>query len=143
MKKFMGIFAALTLALTLSGLTAFAATNPQQGSGQSWSKQKSEKGENTLSGKLMSVDTNAKTFVVQNARGNDVTFRYNDDTKVVGSDKTIAGLAAESGTSVKVTFEKTSEMGQQPNMNRQSQKSEAHHRLATKIEIQNQESQKY
>jgi hypothetical protein len=147
MKKLMGIFAALTLAFTLSGLTAFAATNPQQASGQnwskqSWSKQKNEKGEHTLSGKLMSVDTNAKTFVVQDSQGKNITFRYNDNTKVIGSNQTVAGLASESGTHLKVTFEQTNEMGQQSNMNRQNRKSEAN-RLATKIEIQNQKEQRY
>jgi LysM repeat protein len=136
MKKMLGLLGALTLALTLSSLTTFAAANPQQGNSQSWSKQKSEKGEHTLSGELISVDTNANTFVVQNSRGKSETFRYNDETKVVGANETIAGLASQSGTRVKVTFKR--EMNQEAGMNRQSQKSETY-RLATRIEIQSQQ----
>ncbi len=142
MKKLIGIFSALTLAFTLTGLTSLAAATSQQGSGQSWSQQKSEQGEHTLSGQLQSVDSNARTFVVKNDEGKEITFRYNDETKVVGSDQSVAGLASQSGTSVKVTFEATGKMGQEPGMHRQGQESEAN-RLATKIEIQKQKEEKY
>lgn len=118
MKKITRTFITLVTALALTGFVAtFAAVNPQQGSGQEYGQQQQQ--EQTLSGTLMSVDPDAQTFVVQDAGGNQVTFHYNDQTQVAGSDQSIEGLASQSGTQVTVTF--------------QNQES---NRMATKIEIQ-------
>ena len=80
--------------------TMFAQTN------HNWNKQTmtQEKTEQ-LSGKLLSVNAQDMTFVVQEANGNKVTFQYNDQTKVTGSDKTIEGLSSQSGTEVTVEYQ--------------------------------------
>ncbi len=117
MKKIARTFITLVTALALTGFVAtFAAVTPQQAGSQDYGQQQQQ--QQTLSGTLMSVDTDAQTFVVQDAGGNQVTFHYNDQTQVAGSDQTIEGLASQSGTQVTVTF--------------QEQES---NRMATKIEI--------
>ena len=57
-----------------------------------------------LQGDLVSVDPDAKTITVKPAQGADQTFKYTDDTKVVGGDKGVAGLATMKGSRVTVTF---------------------------------------
>ncbi|MGH9200915.1 MAG: hypothetical protein ACRD2A_06735, partial [Vicinamibacterales bacterium] len=72
----------------------------------------------TLQGDLLRVDTEAKTIAIQPAQGTDQVFKYTDDTKVVGGDKGVAGLATMKGSRVTVTF-----------------KTEGKDRVATQIEI--------
>jgi len=57
-----------------------------------------------IQGDLLRVDTDAKTLVIQPTEGPDMQFIYNDETKVVGGDKGVAGLATMKGTRVTVTF---------------------------------------
>jgi hypothetical protein len=52
------------------------------------------------------VDTTAKMITVRTADDKEMQFSYNDDTKVTGDEKTVAGLATLSGTPVTVTFTK-------------------------------------
>ena len=72
----------------------------------------------SVQGDLLRVDPDAKTITVQPAQGADQEFKYTDDTKVVGGDKGVAGLATMKGSRVTVTF-----------------KTEGTSRVATQIEI--------
>jgi maltose-binding protein MalE len=118
MKKIARTFITLMVALALAGfVTTFAAASPQE-PGEQGSGQQPQPREQTLSGTLMSVDPDAMTFVVQDASGNQITFHYDDQTQVAGSDETVEGLASQSGTQVTVTYHE-----------------EDSARMATKIEI--------
>jgi hypothetical protein len=55
-------------------------------------------------GQLLKVDANAKTFSIRTAQDTPMQFSYTDDTKVVGADDSIAGLATMSGQDVTVHF---------------------------------------
>jgi hypothetical protein len=72
----------------------------------------------TLQGDLLSVDPEAKTVTIKPASGADQVFKYGDDTKVIGGDKGVAGLATMKGSKVTVTF-----------------KTEGRDRIATQIEV--------
>ena len=56
-------------------------------------------------GELLSVDTQASTFAIKAASG-EMTFRYDDNTKVAGGQKGVAGLATMKGSQVTVQFRK-------------------------------------
>ena len=118
MKKIARTFITLMVALALAGfVTTFAAASPQE-PGEQGSGQQPQPREQTLSGTLTSVDPDAMTFVVHDASGNQITFHYDDQTQVAGSDETVEGLASQSGTPVTVTYHE-----------------EDSARMATKIEI--------
>ena len=55
-------------------------------------------------GQLMRVDADAKTLSIQSAQGSPMVFRYTADTKVIGADKGVAGLATMTGSPVTVQF---------------------------------------
>jgi len=57
-------------------------------------------------GQLLKVDANAKTIAIRSAQGAPVQFSYTEDTKVVGADQGVAGLATMSGADVTVQFVK-------------------------------------
>jgi hypothetical protein len=57
-------------------------------------------------GQLLKVDANAKTIAIRSAPGAQMQFSYTEDTKVVGADQGVAGLATMSGTDVTVQFVK-------------------------------------
>jgi hypothetical protein len=57
-------------------------------------------------GQLLKVDANAKTIAIRSAQGAQMQFNYTDDTKVVGADQGVAGLATMSGADVTVHFVK-------------------------------------
>ena len=57
-------------------------------------------------GQLMKVDATAKTIAIRTAQGSTMQFSYTDETKVVGADEGVAGLATQSGANVSVTFVK-------------------------------------
>jgi len=69
-------------------------------------------------GRLVRVDSTAKTLIVQGAQGQ-MTFRYTDETKVSGSQEGVAGLATMAGARLTVHYVKQ----QQDN-------------IATRIEVQ-------
>ncbi len=60
----------------------------------------------TASGELTSVDTKASTLAIKTAAGAEMTFKYNEQTKVTGAQKGVAGLATMTGTPVSVQFKK-------------------------------------
>jgi hypothetical protein len=57
-------------------------------------------------GQLLKVDANAKTIAIRSAQGVQMQITYTDDTKVVGADQGVAGLATMSGADVTVRFVK-------------------------------------
>lgn len=59
----------------------------------------------TASGDLVSVDSKAETLSVKTSTG-EMTFKYNDDTKITGSSKGAAGLATMTGSAVTISYKK-------------------------------------
>jgi hypothetical protein len=57
-------------------------------------------------GQLLKVDATAKTIAIRSAQGAQMQFSYTEDTKVVGADQGVAGLATMSGADVTVEFVK-------------------------------------
>ena len=72
----------------------------------------------SVQGDLLRVDPEAKTITIQPAQGADQEFKYTDDTKVVGGDKGVAGLATMKGSKVTIQF-----------------KAQGSDRVATQIEV--------
>ncbi len=58
------------------------------------------------SGELVKVDTAARTIVIRTESGPQMQFSYTAETKVVGAEKGVAGLATMTGTPVTVEFTK-------------------------------------
>jgi len=58
----------------------------------------------SISGELKSVDTDAKKIVVTTADGSDMEFIYNDETQCGGTQDTIEGLSTSSGSKVTVHY---------------------------------------
>jgi hypothetical protein len=99
---------ALAAALSVAPLIAQSTPPPMQ----------MEKAPTTMQGDLLRVNPDAKTVTIQPATGADQEFTYTDDTKVVGGDKGVAGLATMKGSRVTITF-----------------KTEGKERVATQIEV--------
>jgi hypothetical protein len=57
-------------------------------------------------GQLLKVDATARTIAIRSAQGAQMQFSYTEDTKVVGADQGVAGLATMSGADVTVQFVK-------------------------------------
>lgn len=60
---------------------------------------------NTASGELTDVDAKAATIVVKTAT-DEMKFRYDDQTKVTGAQKNVAGLSTMKGSDVTVQYKK-------------------------------------
>ena len=58
--------------------------------------------ERTFEGELTKVDATAKTLSVKGTT--EMVFTWTDQTRVLGPEKTIQGLAAKAGTPLKVTY---------------------------------------
>jgi hypothetical protein len=61
-------------------------------------------GQKTFEGQLTNVDAKAQTISVKGNAG-DMTFRYTEQTQVVGGEKDVQGLATKSGATVIVTYQ--------------------------------------
>lgn len=59
-------------------------------------------------GELTKVDSTAKTLSVKSSKGQEMEFRYNDQTQISGAEGGVEGLATKSGTPVKVHYDATS-----------------------------------
>ena len=55
-------------------------------------------------GQLTRVDGEARTLAIQSSAGSPMVFRYTAETKVIGADKGVAGLATMTGTQVTVRY---------------------------------------
>ena len=117
MKK-MNLFTALPLLLLL--VMAFAPggfAQDQQTPHQKDSQQMSQ--DQSISGQLKSVDTDAKKITVTTTDGSDMEFVYNDQTRCTGSQDSIQGLSTSSGSKVTVYY-----------------RDENQQKLATRIDVQ-------
>ena len=63
----------------------------------------------TTEGELLRVDATAKAFSIRTAQGTQMQFKYTDDTKVVGAERGVAGLATMAGPQVIVRHTKQGE----------------------------------
>lgn len=63
----------------------------------------------TAQGELLDVDAKASTFTIK-APTTELTFRYNDQTKVTGDQKGLSGLATMTGSQVTVQYRKDGQM---------------------------------
>ena len=59
----------------------------------------------TAQGELLDVDGKASTLTIKTQSG-EMTFRYNEETKVTGAQKGVSGLATMTGSQVTVQFRK-------------------------------------
>jgi len=59
----------------------------------------------TAQGELLDVDGRASTLTIKTQSG-EMTFRYNEQTKVTGAQKGVSGLATMTGSQVTVQFRK-------------------------------------
>ena len=55
-------------------------------------------------GQLMRVDANARMIAIRTSEGAQMRFSYNDDTKVIGADEGVSGLATMAGTDVTIHY---------------------------------------
>jgi hypothetical protein len=90
---------AFAAAAFITGVSPLRAQEPNAGRSQSQALEAK-----TAQGQLMRVDTEARTISIQAAQGNPMVFRYTPDTKVIGADKGVAGLATMSGSAVTVQY---------------------------------------
>jgi hypothetical protein len=60
----------------------------------------------TSSGELVSVDSKASTLAVKTATGSEMTFKYDNDTKISGAAKGVVGLATMAGSQVTIRYKK-------------------------------------
>jgi len=58
----------------------------------------------SISGKLKSVDSDAKKVTITTAAGDDMEFTYNDQTTISGAEGTVEGLSGKSGADVTVSY---------------------------------------
>jgi hypothetical protein len=63
----------------------------------------------TAQGELLDVDGKASTLTIKTQTG-EMTFRYNDQTKVTGAQKGMAGLATMTGSQVMVMYRKDAQV---------------------------------
>jgi hypothetical protein len=86
--------------LALTPLVSYAgqapATSPAQGEKQTTS---------TAQGELVSVDAKASTIAIKTSVGT-MEFRYDNQTRITGSQSGAAGLATMAGSPVTVTYRK-------------------------------------
>ena len=60
--------------------------------------------EKAFQGTLVKVDNDAKILTARDANNKEMIFHYSDKTEVVGSEKTVQGLAGKSGTQLNITY---------------------------------------
>src|SRR5262245_43485069 len=63
----------------------------------------------TAQGELLDVDGRASTLTIKTQSG-EMTFRYNDQTKVTGAQKGVTGLATMTGSQVTVMFRRDGQL---------------------------------
>jgi hypothetical protein len=55
-------------------------------------------------GQLQKVDASAKTLSIRTAQGTPMEFRFTEETKVIGAEGEVAGLATKAGSDVTVKY---------------------------------------
>lgn len=62
--------------------------------------------EKTFEGRLTKIDTAAKTItVMKEGETKDMTFKYSDETVIVGGDRSAQGLTGKTGSTLKITYQ--------------------------------------
>ncbi len=93
------LIACAAAALILGAIPLMAQAPSGQGQGQAQAP-----AARTAQGQLMRVDTEAMTLSIQSAQGSPMVFHYTADTKVVGADRGVAGLATMTGSPIAVRY---------------------------------------
>ena len=81
--------------LTLGSYTFAAQTAPTPAPAQL---------DKAFQGTLVKVDSDAKTLTAKDADNKEMTFHYTDKTEIVGSEKTVQGLAGKSGAKLNIIY---------------------------------------
>jgi len=107
------LIASAAVALTLGGAPQlFAAQDSRAPQGQAPAQQPPQQQPpqqheqqqfKTAQGQLTRVDTDARTIAIT-SQGAPMVFRYTAETKVVGGEKDVAGLATMTGTEVAIQY---------------------------------------
>jgi hypothetical protein len=82
----------VTLAIALLAATPFA-----------YSQEKAT-AEKTFDGQLTKVDAATKSISLRSSDNKEMTFRYSDQTVIVGAEDNIQGLTGKTGTQLKVSY---------------------------------------
>src|SRR5262245_32498030 len=75
-----------------------------------------------IDGELTKVDATAKTLSVKDSRGQEMEFRYTDQTQISGAEGGVEGLATKSGTPVRVHYDAASKTATKIEIKQQRQK---------------------
>lgn len=86
-------------------VTAYGQAASQAPQGQAPAQQAQAQAVATAQGELLEVDAKASTFAIKTAAA-EMKFRYDNETKVSGAQKGVAGLATMTGSQVTVQYKK-------------------------------------
>lgn len=96
--KLTQLIIAMAIAATVGLPASLAAQSPVAHKHQSATLQMS------VTGTLDKVDVNAKTITVKREDNSTIVFSFTDDTKIVGAEQGVAGLATMNGAQVTVRY---------------------------------------
>jgi hypothetical protein len=91
------------------GLALFAYARVSTHAKQPAATRQAEAQTQTSQGELLDVDVKASSLTIQTPTA-EMTFRYNDQTKVSGAQKGLSALATMTGSQVVVQFRKEGQM---------------------------------
>ena len=77
-------------------------------SGQEKAAPPAQTADKVFQGQLTKVDATAKWIMVKGPGDKELTFDYTDATQIVGSEKSVQGLAGKTGTELRVTYRESS-----------------------------------
>ncbi len=99
---------ALVLSAVVSTVPAAYGQSDQSGqsnpSGQPQSPAAQSQAEQIIQGQLASVDTDNSTFTIKLSDNTSMQFKFDQNTKVVGSSTGVQGLTNETGTNLAVHY---------------------------------------
>ncbi len=97
--KLTQLIMAMAIAATTVGLPASLAAQTRVAR-----KHQAATQEMSLTGTLDKVDVSAKTITVKKEDNSTIMFSFTDDTKIVGAEQGVAGLATMNGAQVTVRY---------------------------------------
>ena len=95
----------LGIALVVGALLAFSTLASHAGQAPAASPAQAAQTNSTAQGELVSVDAKTSTVAIKTSVGN-MEFRYDNQTKITGSQSGAAGLATMTGSQVTVQYRK-------------------------------------
>jgi hypothetical protein len=106
MKRKIALLISLGLLIAAVGYSQAPAA-PGQGGPRAGAPTAADK---TFEGRLTKVDAATKTITVaalnpKDGDPKDMSFKYSDQTVVVGGDRTVQGLAGKTGSTLKITYQ--------------------------------------